>query len=117
MENSKKLFYSIGEVAEMFGVNESLLRFWEKEFDTIRPRKNAKGTRTYTKDDIEDVRLVFFLVKEKGMTLAGAKKRIKEQKRAVTAQVELLGRLQKIKSELLSVRAELGDSGVVEDQE
>ena len=64
-----KLYYSIGEVAEMFNVNESLLRFWEKEFPVIRPKKNAKGTRQYRKEDLENIRLIYHLVKEKGMTL------------------------------------------------
>lgn len=106
-EDSRKLFYSIGEVAAIFDVNESLLRFWEKEFDIIKPKKNAKGTRSYTKEDIEDIRLIYHLVKEKGMTLVGAKKRIKEEKKGVVAQVELMDRLLKIKDELLKMKAEV----------
>ena len=75
---NQKLYYSIGEVAEMFGVNESLLRYWEREFDIIRPRKNAKGTRSYRKEDIDNIKLIYHLVKEKGLTLDGAKKKLKE---------------------------------------
>jgi DNA-binding transcriptional MerR regulator len=116
-EDSRKLFYSIGEVAAIFDVNESLLRFWEKEFDTIKPKKNAKGTRSYTKDDIEDIRLIYYLVKEKGMTLVGAKKRIKDEKRNVTAQVELVDRLKKIKGELLIMKAELDQTAFADNQE
>ncbi|MDD4922700.1 MAG: MerR family transcriptional regulator [Bacteroidales bacterium] len=116
-EDSRKLFYSIGEVAAIFGVNESLLRFWEKEFDIIKPKKNAKGTRSYTKDDIEDIRLIYHLVKEKGMTLMGAKKRIKEEKRGVTAQVEVIDRLNKIKGELLIMKAELDQAALSENRE
>lgn len=108
LEDSRKLYYSIGEVAAMFGVNESLLRFWEKEFDTIKPKKNTKGTRSYTKEDIEDIRQIFFLVKEKGMTLIGAKKRIKEDRKGVTSQMELMDRLIKIKAEIQYFRDELG---------
>lgn len=115
-EESRKLFYSIGEVAAMFDVNESLLRFWEKEFDTIKPKKNAKGTRSYTKADIEDIRLIYHLVKERGMTLVGAKKRIKEEKRNVTAQVELIDRLKKIKGELLILKSELDQTEVADNQ-
>lgn len=108
-DDSRKLFYSIGEVADIFHVNESTLRFWEKEFPTvIKPRKNAKGTRNYTKDDIENVRLVYFLLKEKGMTLAGARKKMREEKKGMTAQHELSDRLKKIKSELLKLQTELG---------
>lgn len=108
-DDSRKLFYSIGEVADIFHVNESTLRFWEKEFPTvIKPKKNAKGTRTYTKDDIENIRLVHFLVKEKGMTLAGARKKLREEKKGMTAQRELADRLKKIKSELLKLQSELG---------
>jgi len=106
-EDSRKLFYSIGEVAAMFGVNESLLRFWEKEFDTIKPKKNAKGTRSYTKEDMEDIRQIYYLVKEKGMTLVGAKKRIKENRRGVSAQIEAIKGLTKIKEELLKMREEM----------
>ena len=110
-DDSRKLFYSIGEVANLFQVNESTLRFWEKEFPTvIKPKKNAKGTRNYTKDDIESVRLVHFLLKEKGMALAGARKKLKEEKKGITAQHELSDRLKKIKSELLKLQSELGQS-------
>jgi len=115
-EESRKLFYSIGEVAAMFDVNESLLRFWEKEFDTIKPKKNAKGTRSYTKADIEDIRLIYHLVKERGMTLVGAKKRIKEEKRTVSAQVEVIDRLKKIKGELLILKSELDQTEVADNQ-
>ena len=108
-DDSRKLFYSIGEVADIFHVNESTLRFWEKEFPTvIKPKKNAKGTRNYTKDDIESVRLIHFLLKEKGMTLAGARKKLREEKKGMTAQHELTDRLKKIKSELLKLQTELG---------
>ncbi len=108
-DDSRKLFYSIGEVAAVFHVNESTLRFWEKEFPTvIKPKKNAKGTRNYTKDDIENIRLIHFLLKEKGMTLAGARKKLREEKKGMTAQHELTDRLKKIKSELLKLQSELG---------
>jgi DNA-binding transcriptional MerR regulator len=103
-ENSAKLYYSIGEVASMFDVNESLLRYWEKEFETIRPKKNIKGTRSYTKDDIEAIKLIYYLVKEKKMTLTGAKKQIKDQKKTVSSQVEITERLKKVKAGLLEMK-------------
>jgi DNA-binding transcriptional MerR regulator len=108
-DDSRKLYYSIGEVARLFHVNESNLRFWEKEFPkVIKPKKNAKGTRFYTKEDIESIRLVYFLVKEKGMTLEGARKRLNEEKKGMTAQFELAQRLKRIKAELLKLQDELG---------
>lgn len=112
--DNNKLYYSIGETAAMFNLNESTLRFWEKEFSTIRPRKNGKGTRFYKKEDIEAIRLVYYLVKERGMTLAGARKKLKENKEATVRQEEIVNRLKRIKSELISIRNafdEFGDEG------
>jgi len=77
-DKNLKLYFSISEVAQMFDVNESTLRFWEKEFDQIRPRKTGKGTRSYRQEDIDAIRLVYHLVKERGMTLAGARQKLKE---------------------------------------
>lgn len=79
-EESLKLYYSIGEVAEMFGVNTSLIRFWEKEFDVIKPHKNKKGNRQFTKADVDNFHLIYHLVKEKGMTLKGAQQQLKNRK-------------------------------------
>ena len=95
-----KLYYSISEVAEMFDVNESLLRFWEKEFDIINPRKTAKGTRFYTKEDIDAVRLIYHLIKERGLTLAGAKQKLKDNKDTVIRQEDIVNRLKAIREEL-----------------
>lgn len=74
----EKLYYSIGEVAEMFGVSNSLLRYWESEFNIIKPRKTSNGNRLYTKKDIDTIKIIYHLVKEKGFTLDGAKKKLKE---------------------------------------
>jgi len=74
----QKLYYSIGEVAKIFEVNTSLIRFWEKEFDILKPKKNKKGNRLFTKDDLENLKRIFVLVKEKGFTLEGAKKELKK---------------------------------------
>ncbi|MEI7675464.1 MAG: MerR family transcriptional regulator [Bacteroidales bacterium] len=104
---SLKLYYSIGEVAEMFGVNESLLRYWEEKFDNIKPKKNAKGTRSYRKEDIENIGLIYHLVKEKGVTLEGAKKMLKDNKDGVSKTHNIIVRLQAIKEDLLAMKAEL----------
>lgn len=74
----EKLYYSIGEVADMFGVSKSLIRFWETEFDILKPRKNTKGNRLFTKKDIDNFKVIYHLVKEKGFTLDGARKKLKE---------------------------------------
>lgn len=107
--NSKieKHFYTISEVAEMFDVNTSLIRYWEKEFPNIKPYKNQKGNRLFTKEDIEEVRLVFHLVKERGMTLKGAQQKIKDNREDVIQEDKLVVRLQKIRGMLLEIRDEL----------
>jgi len=102
----KKLFYSIQEVADHFAVNVSLLRFWEKEFEMIRPRKTAGGTRQYTREDIQQIEIVYHLVKEKGMTLDGARHTLKSKKDEETKRAEAVARLTDIKKELLSLEQE-----------
>lgn len=103
----EKLFYSIGEVGEMFDVNPSLLRYWEKEFSIIKPRKNRKGNRFYTKQDIDNIKLIYHLVKERGMTLQGAKKKLKENKTETNENFELVKTLQNIREQLLEIKSEL----------
>ena len=96
----EKLYYSIGEVAKMFGVNTSLIRFWEKEFDIIKPKKNKKGNRLFTKQDIDNFHIIYHLVKEKGMTLKGAKKKMKENKDDTEHNFEIVRSLEQIKEML-----------------
>jgi len=105
----EKLYYSIGEVAGMFDVNTSLIRFWEKEFDIIKPHKNKKGNRLFTPQDIENFHLIFYLVKEKGMTLKGAKKKLKENREDTINDFEVVSRLKKIRSLLVEIRENLDD--------
>ena len=100
----EKLFYSIGEVAEMFDVKTSLIRYWEKEFDVIRPKKNKKGNRLFTKEDIDNFHLIFHLVKERGMTLKGARKKIKENKDDTEKNFEIIKSLKEIKQLLLEAK-------------
>jgi DNA-binding transcriptional MerR regulator len=99
-----KLYYSIGEVAQMFNVTETLLRFWEKEFPTIKPQKAGRGIRQYTKADIEQVKLVYHLVKERGMTLQGARDTIRRDKsKTVNRNIEVIEKLKEIRSELQAI--------------
>jgi DNA-binding transcriptional MerR regulator len=103
----KKIYYSIGEVAEMFDVNRSLIRHWESKFDCIKPTKNKKGNRLFTASDVEKLKQIYHLVKEQGMTLDGANKVLKRSGKGVSRDTELLERLQKIRSVLEEVREEL----------
>lgn len=103
----QKLYYNIGEVAEAFEVNTSLIRFWEKEFDIIQPKKNAKGNRKFTTDDIENFELIFHLVKERGFTLDGAKQHLKDHKSETLSKYDLIRKLKTIKSELEKLKSNL----------
>jgi len=110
MEETEKLFYAIGEVAEMFDVNTSLIRFWEKEFDIIKPQKNKKGNRLFTKKDIENFRVIYHLVKDKGYTLQGAKEHLKGSKistKEINKNAEAIDKLKKLKEALLELKKEL----------
>lgn len=104
---AKKLFYSMGEVSEMFDVNASLIRHWESKFDVLRPRKNKKGNRMFSPGDVENLKLIYHLVKERGMTLEGANRCLKRNKGALTRDAELLERLQRVRAMLVEVREEL----------
>ena len=101
---SEKHYYSIGEVAGKFGLAPSTLRFWEKEFDTIKPFKNKKGDRFYTQEDIDHLSLINHLVKERGMTLKGAKTKIKENKTETENTFEIVQKLQMIRGYLLEIK-------------
>ena len=102
-----KMYYSISEVARMFDVNESLLRYWEKEFPMISPKKAGGNIRQYRKEDIENIRLVYHLVKEKGMTLQGAKQRLKVNKEKTAQTAEVVNRLKEIREEWVKLRKSL----------
>jgi len=100
----EKLYYTIGEVSEMFKVNTSLIRFWEKEFDIIKPHKNKKGNRLFTPQDVDNFHLIFHLVKEKGMTLKGAEKKLKENREGTVQNFEVVKKLQEIKELLVELK-------------
>lgn len=102
-----KLYYSIGEVADMFGINASTLRFWQKEFPQISPKTAGRGIRQYRKEDVETIGLIYHLVKEKGMTLPGARQRLQDNKESTTKNYEIVTRLKAIKEELLAIKREL----------
>jgi DNA-binding transcriptional MerR regulator len=103
----EKIFYSIGEVAEMFGVNTSNIRFWENNFDILKPHKNAKGNRLFTKDDIENMKIIYQLLRERGMTIKGAQMKLKDNKEDTVNNIEVVNRLQEIRKMLLDIKDEL----------
>jgi DNA-binding transcriptional MerR regulator len=110
-----KLYYTIGEVSEMFDVNTSLVRFWEKEFDVLKPKKNKKGNRLFTPEDIANFQIIHNLVKEQGLTLDGAKKYLKENRKAVKHDLrseknqfsEIENKLKRIKNNLIEIKSRL----------
>ena len=99
----EKLYYTIGEVSKAFDVNPSLIRFWEKEFEILKPKKNNKGTRRYSSIDIENFQTIHHLVKEKGYTLDGAKVQLK----MLNKNFEIIKKLEKIKATLINIKGEL----------
>lgn len=103
----EKRYYAIGEVAKAFGVNTSLIRFWEKEFNVLKPKKNAKGNRKFTPEDIKNLKLIYHLVKERGFTLEGAKTHLKEEDKAALNNFEIIDTLENIKTQLLKIKEHL----------
>lgn len=100
----EKKYYAIGEVASMFNVATSLIRFWETEFDLIKPKKNRKGNRQFTKEDIENVKIIYHLVKERGFTLQGAKDMLRSNSDQVKDKMEMIDSLTKVKSFLQELK-------------
>ena len=106
---SSKLYYKIGELADMFDVKESLIRFWEKEFDIIKPRKNAKGDRFFTQQDIDNFALIHYYVKERRLTLEGARKKIKENRDDTEYNFQIVQSLKKIRAMLMEIKENIGE--------
>jgi len=102
-----KRYYAIGEVAKAFGVNTSLIRFWEKEFDVLQPKKNAKGNRKFTPEDIKNLKFIYHLVKERGFTLEGAKTHLKEEKKQAMNNFQIIDKLENIKTALTKIKDQL----------
>lgn len=107
LELPEKRYYSIGELAKAFNVNASLIRFWDKEFDVLKPKKNAKGNRMFTPDDVKNLQLIYHLVKERGFTLEGAKVHLKEGQKKTMDKFEIIRKLEAIKTNLLNLKNEL----------
>ncbi|MDP5092427.1 MAG: MerR family transcriptional regulator [Polaribacter sp.] len=103
----EKRYYKIGEVAQAFQVNTSLIRFWEKEFDVLKPKKNAKGNRLFTQEDLKNIKLIYNLVKENGFTLEGAKQKLKKNPEGIYNSQEIISRLEAVKAELLKIKNQL----------
>ena len=103
----EKRYYGIGEVARAFGVNTSLIRFWEKEFDALQPKKNAKGNRKFTPQDIKNLQLIYHLVKERGFTLEGAKIHLREERQKTLSNFDIIQKLEYIKNELFKIKEQL----------
>jgi DNA-binding transcriptional MerR regulator len=106
-KETEKLYYAMGEVAKILGVNASLIRFWEKEFDIIQPKKNKKGNRMFTRQDLDNLLLIQRLVKERGFTLQGAKDKLKQNKSEAMDQHEMVKSLEKVKAFLLQLKEAL----------
>ncbi|GGD14321.1 MerR family transcriptional regulator [Flavobacterium orientale] len=100
----EKRYYSIGELAKAFDVNASLIRFWDKEFDILKPKKNAKGNRMFTPEDVKNLQLIFHLVKERGFTLDGAKIHLKEGQKKTLDKYEIISKLEGIKAQLMQIK-------------
>lgn len=105
--NSLKRYYTISEVAELFDVSKSLIRFWDTEFDMLKPHKNSKGERRFTQENLEQFQLIYHLVKERGFTLAGAKQEIKQHKDRLRAKMDVISRLRKVKVGLEKLQFEM----------
>ncbi len=103
----QRMYYSIGEVSGMFKVNTSLIRFWEKEFDILRPKKNAKGNRLFTPEDLDNLKIIFNLVKERGFTLDGAKKKMRDNKNDISDNVKMRESLLKVRGFLEELKVAL----------
>jgi DNA-binding transcriptional MerR regulator len=102
-----KRYYSIGEVAKAFDVNASLIRFWDKEFDVLKPKKNAKGNRMFTPEDVKNLQLIYHLVKERGFTLEGAKTHLKEGQKKTLDKFEIISKLETIRTQLTNIKNQL----------
>jgi len=103
----EKRYYGIGEVAKAFDVNTSLIRFWEKEFDVLKPKKNAKGNRKFTPEDIKNLKFIYHLVKERGFTLEGAKTHLKEERKQALNNFQIISKLEDVKNQLIKIKEHL----------
>jgi len=105
--SSQKLYYTIGEVAKRFDVNTSMIRYWEKEFDILKPKKNKKGNRLFTVKDVENLKIIHHLLKDRGFTIEGAKKKLRDNKEDTVNQAEVVARLKDIRKALMEIKKQL----------
>ncbi|WP_306353206.1 MerR family transcriptional regulator [Flavobacterium sp. '19STA2R22 D10 B1'] len=103
----EKRYYSIGEIAKAFEVNASLIRFWDKEFDILKPKKNAKGNRMFTPEDVKNLQLIYHLVKERGFTLDGARTHLKEGQKKTLDKFEIIRKLEAVRANLINIKNQL----------
>ena len=103
----EKRYYRIGEIAKAFDVNASLIRFWDKEFEALKPKKNAKGNRRFTPEDVQNLKLIYNLVKERGYTLEGAKTYLKEQNQKSLNDFDIITKLERVRNELIKIKNQL----------
>lgn len=114
----EKLYYSIGEVSEMLSINASTIRYWEKEFDMLKPKKNAKGDRFFTKEDIEKIRLIYRMLKEKGYTVDGAKTQLKDKYEEENRKMALIEKLNKIRGFLVEMKSQIeGENSLAQNSQ
>lgn len=106
-ENNQKLYYTIGEVSEMFDVNQSLLRYWESEFKTINPKRSPRGTRYYSQKDIEEIKLVHYLLRERKLKIEGAKQVLKNKRESTVRTQQVVEKLKSLRAELIDIIEEL----------
>jgi DNA-binding transcriptional MerR regulator len=102
-----KRYYTMGEISKAFNVNASLIRFWDAEFEILKPKKNAKGNRLFTPEDVKNFQLIYHLVKERGFTLEGAKTHLKDRQKKVLDKFEIISKLEKIKADLMAIKMEM----------
>ena len=107
MNKNLKLYYSIGEVAKMFDINESTLRYWESEFPYLKPKTNSKNVRQYTEKDIEQIKVIYNLVKVRGFKLAAARKMLNENRKNVDKSADILGTMINLRDELKELKKQL----------
>ena len=111
MNKNLKLYYSIGEVAKMFDINESTLRYWESEFPHLKPKTNSKNVRQYTEKDIEQIKVIYNLVKVRGFKLAAARKMLNENRKNVDKSADILEMMINLRDELKNLKKQLDSIG------
>lgn len=107
VELPKKRYYKIGEVAKAFGLSITMVRYWEQEFDMLKPKKNSKGDRMFTENDIETIKIIYHLAKEQGYSLEGVRKKLRNQPKKTISTITTINRLEAIKMELLKIKDQL----------